>query len=160
MTDEELTPVEKILVSFFENPEDRKPDIKKLARLLRSGEPLPPGVSWMAEVLDSRLPGKLACNWRLRPVFAGRYDKTQRADKVDAFVVREINTARERGLTIATAIREIAGKIGKSESILRKIWDEHRRWERGPPEHLRKVMEKAAREFLDEAARKRGQDPA
>jgi hypothetical protein len=41
--DEEAAPFPKILVSFFENPEDQKPDIKALARLLRGKEPLPEG---------------------------------------------------------------------------------------------------------------------
>jgi hypothetical protein len=43
--DEEEPSLAKILVSFFENPEDQKPDIKALAQLLRSKEPLPEGPS-------------------------------------------------------------------------------------------------------------------
>jgi hypothetical protein len=147
--------IEEILVSFYENSKDKKPDIKKLARLLRSGRPLRPGFgAVLAEMLDSRLPVNLACNWQLKPHFCGRYNKAQRKHGIEVIVIREIDAARESGLTVTAAIQETAGKIGKSTSSVRDIWNARPRWRRGPPEHIRKVMEEAARKFLEKAARK------
>lgn len=52
----------EILAHFFENPEDQRPDVKELARLLRmEDEPLPAGFrSALAEVLVPGFPA----NWR------------------------------------------------------------------------------------------------
>jgi hypothetical protein len=144
MKGEELTSLAKILVSFFENPEDQKPDIKALARLLRSKEPLPEGLrDALAEMLDSRLPGELACNWRLRPVFCGRHkSKAQHVNETDQIIVRKIDAARKRGMSIEDAIQQIAddNKVGKSEGALWLIWKKHQRRQR--------AMEGAARKQL------------
>ena len=144
MKGKEAAPLAKILVSFFENPEDQKPDIKALARLLRSKEPLPEGLrDALAEMLDSRLPGELACNWRLRPVFCGRHkSKAQHVNETDQIIVRKIDAARKRGMSIEDAIQQIAddNKVGKSEGALWLIWKKHQRRQR--------AMEGAARKQL------------
>jgi hypothetical protein len=131
MKGKEAAPLAKILVSFFENPEDQKPDIKALARLLRSKEPLPEGLrDALAEMLDSRLPGELACNWRLRPVFCGQHkNKAQHRNEIEQIIVREIDAARKRGMSIDDAIRQIGDdtNVGKSESALWLIWKKHQR---------------------------------
>jgi hypothetical protein len=142
--DEEATPLAKILASFFENPEDQKPDIKALARLLRSREPLPDGLrDALAEILDSRLPGELACNWRLRPVFRGRHkNKAQHVNENDQIIVRKIGAARKRGMSIEDAIRQIVAddKVDKSESALWLIWKKHQRRQRAIEGAARKQL--------------------
>jgi hypothetical protein len=145
--DEEAMPLAKILVSFFRNPENQKPDVKRLARLLRSKKPLPKGLrDALAEMLDSRLPGELACNWRLQPVFCGRHkNKAQHVNELEQIIVRKIDAARERGLTVTLAIRELADEIGKSDSSLWVIWNNHQR--------RRKLMEEAMRKLMEEAER-------
>jgi hypothetical protein len=142
--DEETTPLAKILGSFFENSEDQKPDIKALARLLRGKEPLPEGLrDALAEMLDSKLPGELACNWRLRPVFRGRHkNKAQHVSENEQIIVRKIDAAQKCGMSIEDAIRQIAddNKVGKSEGALWLIWKNHQR--------RRRAMEGAARKQL------------
>jgi hypothetical protein len=144
-------PLNEVCESFFTNPRNRKPNIKKLARALRSGRPLPLGFrAVLAEMLDSRLPGNLACNWQLKPHFGRRYDKAQRADEIEDSVVREIDAACERGLTVTAAVEETAGKIGKSPSSVWDIWNKCQYWRRDPPEQIRKAMEEGARKYLEE----------
>jgi len=125
MKGEELTPLAKVLVSFFENPEDQKPDIKALARLLRAGEPLPQGIgAWLAEVLEPQLTGELACNWTLKPSYVGRYDKARHADEIEALIGPEIDAARKRGQNIENTIQQMVdeSKIKKSERTVWTIW--------------------------------------
>jgi hypothetical protein len=144
MSDDKMSPLVETIVSFFENPENKKPDVKRLARLLRSKEPLPKGLrDALAEMLDSRLPGELACNWRLRTVFRGRSkNKAQHVNETDQIIVRKIDAARKRGMSIEGAVQQIAAdnKVGKSEGALWLIWKKHQRRQR--------AMEGAARKQL------------
>lgn len=134
MSDDKISPLVETIVSFFENPENKKPDVKRLARLLRSKEPLPEGLrDALAEILDSRLTGEVACNWRLQPVFRGRHkNKAQHVTENNQIIVRKIDAARKRGMSIEDAIRQIADddKVGKSEGALWLIWKNHQRRQR------------------------------
>ncbi len=67
-----------VIGPFFDGPKTSPPDVKALARLLRKANPqqLPAGfLETLAEMLESVSPSQLACNWQLRPVYIGRYDK-------------------------------------------------------------------------------------
>jgi|SRR5208283_1048043 len=155
--DEEIS---EILVSF-QNPRDKKPDVKRLAQLLRSGGSLPPGAgAWLADALDPcRYPRHaLEINWRLVPEYVGLYEKGQQAIEIEAFVVGKIDAGQKRGLTVTAAIQEIAGEIGKSESSLWAIWNVHQGWLPGwflkaMPDWLRKQREEKKRK-AKEAKRK------
>jgi Flp pilus assembly protein CpaB len=66
-------------------------------------------------------------------------------NELEQIIVRKIDAARERGLTVTLAIRELADEIGKSDSSLWVIWNNHQR--------RRKLMEEAMRKLMEEAER-------
>jgi hypothetical protein len=80
------SPADKILLSFFDGGKNEEPDVKKLAQLLRDDDVrLAVGFpAVLAEILDSRLPHRLACNWQLKPVWTGRYDEEVLLDRISA----------------------------------------------------------------------------
>jgi hypothetical protein len=103
----------EILDSFHANPRSAPPDVKALAALLRkSNEPVPGGV--LAEMLDSRLPRKLACNWELRPVFVGRYDdelrRVERERRIDAAMAAEPRVSKAMGAVEDLGINGLKGR--------------------------------------------------
>jgi len=106
------SPADKILLSFFDGGKNDEPDVKKLAQLLRNGDQLPAGFpDVFAEILDSRLPHKLACNWQLQPVWCGACDEEDLLDRIDAKV-------RKRG-----AVSRIAGDYGMcTRKFYRCLW--------------------------------------
>jgi hypothetical protein len=106
----------KTLQQFFDNPKNAEPDIKALAAVLRSDEPLSDGFrDVLAEILDSRLPDLLACNWQLVPKHRGFRDTSFRSDEENRIVSREIANAQSSGRSIESAVWEIAEKAKISE---------------------------------------------
>jgi len=79
------------LFPFFEGKRDQPPDIKALARLLRSKKRLPAGFrDTLAEILDPQLPHKLAVNYGLEPKWRGRNVKTAKEDRIEALVFEKM----------------------------------------------------------------------
>jgi hypothetical protein len=114
----------EILVRFYANPESSPPDVKALAALLRkSNEPVPGGV--LAEMLDSRLPRKLARNWELRPFYTGRYDAEMRRVERE----RLIDAARAAEPTVEKAIAQVddLGIDGLRGRSIWRLWREMKR---------------------------------
>jgi hypothetical protein len=114
----------KTLQQFFDNPENAKPDIKALAAVLRSDAPLPDGFrDVLAEIFDSRLPGPLACNWRLKPQYAGLYDKELKIEKEEKVVEQVIRREAARGVSITKSMSTAADAAGISTSTAwQKTW--------------------------------------
>jgi hypothetical protein len=111
-----------ILGPFFENSKDDPPEVKALALLLRQSDtPLPGGVRrTLAEILDSQLPYKLACNWQLQPVWLGRYDEETLRDKGKGLIQKAMATEPNISEAInAIDMREIRGMRSRT---LWKIW--------------------------------------
>ena len=103
--------IRPLVERFFDAKKKDPPDVKALANFLRGDKPLPEGFRLvLAEVLDSRFPGKLACNWQLTPMYVGRYDYELKVSAVDP-------AAHGRP---TRAIRELAPEIGVCE---RRAWD-------------------------------------
>jgi hypothetical protein len=134
--------LEKVLVSFFENSRDNTPDIRALVGLLRSEDvSLPPGFrTVLAEFLDGKLPGKLASNWQLRPVYVGRYDKEAEKEKKEQIVRSAMAAcnvteamAKADGLSESTAWRvrremqrnDFRAKLKKAFSQAYNMVEEH-----------------------------------
>jgi hypothetical protein len=107
------------LRQFFDNPETAKPDLKSLADALRGDEPLPDGFrDALAEILESRLPGALACNWTLKPEFTGRYDQERQTITFEEAIAR----AMARGAKVSKAMPDASEAVGISERTAWKIW--------------------------------------
>jgi len=104
---------EAIILPFYDAPKDHPPDVRALARLLRSNVTLPEGFrATLAEMLDSQLPFKLAMNWTLKPEFIGRYDEEADEEKVEKALAREGNITR--------AVFKVDGM---SDRTAWRIWD-------------------------------------
>jgi len=117
------TSVEKSLISFFENRRDERPDMKALATALRENSknsvPLPPGFAiTLAEIIDSRLPAKLASNWTIAPVWTGRRDDEMRLHEIGI----EVEKAKARGKSLSHASPEIARNVGICDRKFWKLW--------------------------------------
>ena len=113
-----------ILDSFSGSPKGAPPDVKALAALLRkSNEPIPGAV--LAEMLDSQLPYRLACNWELRPVYVGRYDNELRREKKE----RQIDTALASEPNISKAIAKFdsLGGDGLKGGSAWRLWRKMKR---------------------------------
>jgi hypothetical protein len=119
MTDE--NDLWKTLQQFFDNPKNAEPDTKALAAVLRSDAPLPDGFrDVLAEIIDSRLPGALACNWTLRADFTGRYNRERQKITFEEAVTR----AMARGAKVSKAMPDAADAVKISERTAWKIWPE------------------------------------
>lgn len=118
------SPWDAVLLSFFEAPKSVKPDVKALARLLRSDEPLPEAFrTGLAELLDSQLPGPLACNWQLRPEWAGLYDDEAHREKKE----KQVKAALAKAPSVNKAVVVVAGM---SESTARRTLRKMKRREK------------------------------
>jgi hypothetical protein len=117
----------KTVQQFFDNPKNAEPDIKALAAVLRSDAPLPDGFrDVLAEILDSRLPNALACNWQLVPKYEGTRDALSKSDEENSIVRREIANAQSAGQSIESAMWEITqkAKISKLKKRQKDFDDE------------------------------------
>lgn len=106
-----------LLTKFFDGNRDSQPNIKALAEILRSDKPLPKGFRWViAEALDSSLPGKLACNWQLVPVFTGRADKENKLERLSNEVRRNLSG-------LSSSMPGAAKAAGMSERKAWSVWN-------------------------------------
>ena len=113
MTDQKQEPDElehsafaRSIVALVENDTDREPDLKALAELLRSDEPLDAGARIMlAELLD---PKHLRFfNWRLSPTFTGaRTDVIEKRRQINVMraAIEQHGGEKQRG-SVAAAIK-------------------------------------------------------
>jgi hypothetical protein len=119
----------KTLQQFFDNPESAEPDVKALAAVLRSDVPLPDGFrDVLAEVLDSRLPGRLACNWQLKAEHMGLHDEELKNEKEERIIEIKVAEAITRGDSTTKAMPDAAAAAGISLSTAwQKTWRNIRR---------------------------------
>lgn len=115
-TEDEFDEWWALLRPFHESPKNAKPDIKALARMLRSDEPLPEGLrEQIAELLDSQWgansPVARACNWELRPVFVGWRDKAMKMAEQEGRVLKALEV--EPNITAATARIDDGGAMSQ-----------------------------------------------
>jgi hypothetical protein len=120
------TPVDEwweVLRPFFESPKTSEPNIEALVRLLRkNNEPVDGGVRWaIAEILDSRLPHRLACNWELQPVFVGRYDDELLREKKERLIDEAM--AAEPNVTDAMDAVDDRDVPGMKKRTAWKVWE-------------------------------------
>ena len=126
----ESAEVGKILDSFYGNPKSAPPDVKALAAALRKSNESVPGAVF-AELLDSRLPQKLAQNWELRPVYVGRYDdelcRVEQERLIDAAMAAEptvsgamsaVDDSRHRRLARRSAWRALEKMRRHAEHVV------------------------------------------
>jgi hypothetical protein len=117
MTEPTVDEMWEVLRPFFENPRDAEPDVKALARLLRSNAPLPKGLrSTLAEMLDSHRPGELACNWQLRPKYIGCRDEEILRERKE----KQVKKAMERAANVSQAMAEVTGISERTAYSVRK----------------------------------------
>jgi len=135
LTDDEADEWWAVLLPFHENSKATKPDVKALARWLRSDKPLNEAQrDQIAELLDSRWrdrsPMARACNWELRPAWAGWRAKRESENKREALVLKAVEAAP----TITDAMDTFEGSrvIGKRTAwtIWARIRRERAWWKR------------------------------
>jgi len=109
---------------LFDGSREQEPDVGPLVRLLRNKDkPLPEGFrDTLAELLDSRQEGQLACNWQLRPRYVGRADEEQRRVEKERLIDKAMAGAPSKTEAIARVDDlRIPGLKGRT---IWRVWSE------------------------------------
>lgn len=133
------------LFPFFEGKRDQPPDIKALARLLRSKKRLPAGFrDTLAEILDPQLPHKLAVNYGLEPKWRGRNVKTAKEDRIEALVFEKMPGFLAHEILAGDIVNAIAREFNMSERNAIRVWKKNlKRW------HVRQKYHAATHEYVE-----------